>query len=94
MARLVLEKFGDLTDNFAAPHARRKVLAGIVMTTGNHVGGVSTCLLSRLIKVKCFQSRKISVTPAGGHFFILLQNVYHVQIEELRLYFSPTGSSF
>lgn len=38
MARLVLDKFGDLTDSFASPHARRKVLAGIVMTTGNHVG--------------------------------------------------------
>ncbi|XP_066891370.1 double-stranded RNA-specific editase 1 isoform X1 [Kogia breviceps] len=37
VARLVLEKFGDLTDNFAAPHARRKVLAGIVMTTGTDV---------------------------------------------------------
>lgn len=37
MARLVLDKFGDLTDSFASPHARRKVLAGIVMTTGNRV---------------------------------------------------------
>ncbi|XP_007452548.1 PREDICTED: double-stranded RNA-specific editase 1 isoform X1 [Lipotes vexillifer] len=37
VARLVLEKFGDLTDNFTAPHARRKVLAGIVMTTGTDV---------------------------------------------------------
>lgn len=34
MARLVLDKFGDLTDNFSSPHARRKVLAGVVMTTG------------------------------------------------------------
>ncbi|XP_060040480.1 double-stranded RNA-specific editase 1 isoform X2 [Erinaceus europaeus] len=34
VARLVLEKFGDLTENFSSPHARRKVLAGIVMTTG------------------------------------------------------------
>ncbi|KAM7133503.1 double-stranded RNA-specific editase 1 isoform 2-T4 [Molossus nigricans] len=34
VARLVLDKFGDLTENFSSPHARRKVLAGIVMTTG------------------------------------------------------------
>ncbi|XP_055271259.1 double-stranded RNA-specific editase 1 isoform X2 [Moschus berezovskii] len=37
VARLVLDKFGDLTDSFASPHARRKVLAGIVMTTGADV---------------------------------------------------------
>ncbi|EMP26992.1 Double-stranded RNA-specific editase 1 [Chelonia mydas] len=33
VARLVVDKFSDLTDNFTSPHARRKVLAGIVMTT-------------------------------------------------------------
>ncbi|KAM6222376.1 double-stranded RNA-specific editase 1 isoform 2-T2 [Rhynchocyon petersi] len=37
VSRLVLDKFGDLTDNFSSPHARRKVLAGIVMTTGTDV---------------------------------------------------------
>ncbi|XP_037686181.1 double-stranded RNA-specific editase 1 isoform X1 [Choloepus didactylus] len=37
VARLVLDKFGDLTDNFSSPHARRKVLAGIVMTTGSDI---------------------------------------------------------
>ena len=37
VARLVLDKFGDLTENFSSPHARRKVLAGIVMTTGKHL---------------------------------------------------------
>ena len=46
VARLVLDKFGDLTDNFSSPHARRKVLAGIVMTTGKTLG----CLSSRLKK--------------------------------------------
>lgn len=34
VARLVVDKFSDLTENFTSPHARRKVLAGIVMTTG------------------------------------------------------------
>ncbi|KAL8173208.1 UNVERIFIED_CONTAM: Double-stranded RNA-specific editase 1 [Gekko kuhli] len=33
VARLVVDKFSELTDNFTSPHARRKVLAGVVMTT-------------------------------------------------------------
>lgn len=36
VARLVVDKFSDLTDNFTSPHARRKVLAGVVMTTGKN----------------------------------------------------------
>lgn len=35
MSRLVVDKFSELTDNFTSPHARRKVLAGVVMTTGD-----------------------------------------------------------
>ncbi|XP_053219284.1 double-stranded RNA-specific editase 1 isoform X2 [Podarcis raffonei] len=37
VARLVVDKFSDLTDNFTSPHARRKVLSGVVMTTGTDV---------------------------------------------------------
>ncbi|XP_039979084.1 double-stranded RNA-specific editase 1-like isoform X1 [Xiphias gladius] len=37
VSRLVIDKFSELTDNFASPHARRKVLAGVVMTTGADV---------------------------------------------------------
>uniref|UniRef100_A0A8C5U3B2 Adenosine deaminase RNA specific B1 n=1 Tax=Malurus cyaneus samueli TaxID=2593467 RepID=A0A8C5U3B2_9PASS len=37
VARLIVDKFSDLTENFTSPHARRKVLAGIVMTTGTDV---------------------------------------------------------
>ncbi|XP_068612464.1 double-stranded RNA-specific editase 1-like [Brachionichthys hirsutus] len=37
VSRLVVGKFGELTDGFASPHARRKVLAGVVMTTGADV---------------------------------------------------------
>ncbi|XP_023665827.2 double-stranded RNA-specific editase 1-like isoform X2 [Paramormyrops kingsleyae] len=33
---LVVDKFSELTDNFTSPHARRKVLAGVVMTTGSN----------------------------------------------------------
>uniref|UniRef100_A0A671SIQ7 Adenosine deaminase RNA specific B1b n=1 Tax=Sinocyclocheilus anshuiensis TaxID=1608454 RepID=A0A671SIQ7_9TELE len=34
VSRLVVDKFSELTDNFTSPHARRKVLAGVVITTG------------------------------------------------------------
>uniref|UniRef100_A0A672KAR6 Adenosine deaminase RNA specific B1 n=1 Tax=Sinocyclocheilus grahami TaxID=75366 RepID=A0A672KAR6_SINGR len=37
VSRLVVDKFSELTDNFTSPHARRKVLAGIVITTGTDV---------------------------------------------------------
>ncbi|XP_040887832.1 double-stranded RNA-specific editase 1-like [Toxotes jaculatrix] len=37
VSRLVVDKFSELTDSFASPHARRKVLAGVVMTTGKDV---------------------------------------------------------
>ncbi|XP_034029563.1 double-stranded RNA-specific editase 1-like [Thalassophryne amazonica] len=37
VSRLVVEKFSELTDNFTSPHARRKVLAGVVMTAGTDV---------------------------------------------------------
>ncbi|XP_047433040.1 double-stranded RNA-specific editase 1-like [Mugil cephalus] len=37
VSRLVIDKFSELTDNFSSPHARRKVLAGVVMTTGTNV---------------------------------------------------------
>uniref|UniRef100_A0A9J7YP35 Adenosine deaminase RNA specific B1a n=1 Tax=Cyprinus carpio carpio TaxID=630221 RepID=A0A9J7YP35_CYPCA len=37
VSHLVVEKFSELTDNFTSPHARRKVLAGVVMTTGTDV---------------------------------------------------------
>lgn len=41
VSRLVVDKFSELTDNFTSPHARRKVLAGVVMTTGRF--GVLLC---------------------------------------------------
>ncbi|XP_071384398.1 double-stranded RNA-specific editase 1-like [Centroberyx affinis] len=37
VSHLVVDKFSELTDNFTSPHARRKVLAGVVMTTGTDV---------------------------------------------------------
>uniref|UniRef100_A0A8C9X8J0 Adenosine deaminase RNA specific B1a n=1 Tax=Sander lucioperca TaxID=283035 RepID=A0A8C9X8J0_SANLU len=37
VSRLVVEKFSELTEDFTAPHAQRKVLAGVVMTIGADV---------------------------------------------------------
>ncbi|XP_031414290.1 double-stranded RNA-specific editase 1 isoform X2 [Clupea harengus] len=37
VCRLIVDKFSELTDNFTSPHARRKVLSGVVMTTGTDV---------------------------------------------------------
>ncbi len=35
VSALVLAKFGELTNNFTSAYSRRKVLAGVVMTTGD-----------------------------------------------------------
>lgn len=46
VSRLVVDKFSELTENFTSPHARRKVLAGVVMTTGIALGLVCVfCLM-------------------------------------------------
>jgi len=37
VSKLVLDKFSQLTDNLTSPYARRKVLAGVVMTAGDSI---------------------------------------------------------
>ncbi|XP_060040483.1 double-stranded RNA-specific editase 1 isoform X5 [Erinaceus europaeus] len=64
VARLVLEKFGDLTENFSSPHARRKVLAGIVMTTGTDVKDarvVSVCTGTKCINGEYMSDRGLAL---------------------------------
>ncbi|KAK1344253.1 hypothetical protein QTO34_014818 [Cnephaeus nilssonii] len=58
VARLVLDKFGDLTENFTSPHARRKVLAGIVMTTGTDVKDAQVICVST--GTKCINGEYMS----------------------------------
>ncbi|XP_044606693.2 double-stranded RNA-specific editase 1 isoform X1 [Equus asinus] len=58
VARLVLDKFGDLTDNFSSPHARRKVLAGVVMTTGTDVKDAKVISIST--GTKCINGEYMS----------------------------------
>ncbi|XP_029462018.1 double-stranded RNA-specific editase 1 isoform X4 [Rhinatrema bivittatum] len=58
VARLVIDKFSDLTDNFTSPHARRKVLAGIVMTTGIDVKDAQVICVST--GTKCINGEYMS----------------------------------
>ncbi|XP_030064603.1 double-stranded RNA-specific editase 1 isoform X2 [Microcaecilia unicolor] len=58
VARLVIDKFSDLTDNFTSPHARRKVLAGIVMTTGTDVKDAQVICVST--GTKCINGEYMS----------------------------------
>lgn len=51
VSRLVVDKFSELTDNFTSPHARRKVLAGVVMTTGNNGEGGPRIYICTLYEV-------------------------------------------
>ncbi|XP_065100672.1 double-stranded RNA-specific editase 1a isoform X1 [Paramisgurnus dabryanus] len=58
VSRLVVEKFRELTDNFTSPHARRKVLAGVVMTTGTDVKDAQVICVST--GTKCINGEYMS----------------------------------
>uniref|UniRef100_A0AAR2KTN6 Adenosine deaminase RNA specific B1a n=1 Tax=Pygocentrus nattereri TaxID=42514 RepID=A0AAR2KTN6_PYGNA len=58
VSRLVVEKFSELTDNFTSPHARRKVLAGVVMTTGTDVKDAQVICIST--GTKCINGEYMS----------------------------------
>ncbi|XP_062845373.1 double-stranded RNA-specific editase 1a [Trichomycterus rosablanca] len=58
VSRLVFEKFSELTDNFTSPHARRKVLAGVVMTTGTDVKDAQVICVST--GTKCINGEYMS----------------------------------
>ncbi|XP_036622964.1 double-stranded RNA-specific editase 1 [Trichosurus vulpecula] len=58
VARLIVEKFSDLTDNFTSPHARRKVLSGVVMTTGTDVKDAQVISIST--GTKCINGEYMS----------------------------------
>lgn len=58
VARLVVDKFSDLTDNFTSPHARRKVLAGVVMTAGSDVKDAQVICVST--GTKCINGEYMS----------------------------------
>ncbi|RUS69999.1 hypothetical protein EGW08_022244 [Elysia chlorotica] len=60
MAQLVLTKFGELTNNLSSPHARRKVLAGIVMTTGHE--GDSGQVICLATGTKCINGEYLSAS--------------------------------
>ncbi|CAM4600658.1 unnamed protein product [Leuciscus chuanchicus] len=58
VSRLVVDKFSELTDNFTSPHARRKVLAGVVMTTGTDVKDAQVICVST--GTKCINGEYMS----------------------------------
>ncbi|RXM27972.1 Double-stranded RNA-specific editase 1, partial [Acipenser ruthenus] len=58
VSRLVVDKFSELTDNFTSPHARRKVLAGVVMTTGTDVKNAEVICVST--GTKCINGEYMS----------------------------------
>ncbi|XP_072034654.1 double-stranded RNA-specific editase 1-like [Amphiura filiformis] len=56
--KLVLSKFGELTNGFTSPNARRKVLAGIVMTKGESVDQATVICVST--GTKCINGEYMS----------------------------------
>ncbi|XP_075911150.1 double-stranded RNA-specific editase 1 isoform X2 [Petromyzon marinus] len=58
VASLVQQKFSDLTEGFTSPHARRKVLAGIVMTAGLDVKDAQ--VISVATGTKCINGEYMS----------------------------------
>ncbi|XP_033099632.1 double-stranded RNA-specific editase 1-like [Anneissia japonica] len=55
---LVLQKFGELTDNFSSQYAKRKVLAGIVMTIGDDLN--NSTILCITTGTKCVSGEYMS----------------------------------
>ncbi|XP_064644434.1 double-stranded RNA-specific editase 1-like isoform X2 [Lineus longissimus] len=58
VAKVVLDKFAELTNNFTESTARRKVLAGFVMSTGPELGDVQ--VISLATGTKCINGEYIS----------------------------------
>lgn len=55
---LVMKKFGELTDNFTSPLAKRKVLAGVVMTRGDDLD--TATVLCVATGTKCINGEHLS----------------------------------
>ena len=58
VAKLVQNKFSELTNGFTSPYARRKVLAGVVMTTGDDVESAQAICVST--GTKCINGEYMS----------------------------------
>jgi len=61
VAQLVQAKFAELTENLASPYARRKVLAGIAMTTSEG-GGDDVQIISVTTGTKCINGEYMSAS--------------------------------
>ncbi len=60
VAKLVQTKFSDLTNGFTSPYARRKVLAGVVMTTGDDIDDAQVICVTT--GTKCINGEYMSDT--------------------------------
>ncbi|XP_066301174.1 double-stranded RNA-specific editase 1-like isoform X2 [Branchiostoma lanceolatum] len=60
ISRLILDKFSELTNGFTSPHARRKVLAGMVMTKGTDVETADARVISLATGTKCINGEYMS----------------------------------
>ncbi|CAH1252744.1 ADARB2 [Branchiostoma lanceolatum] len=60
ISRLIQEKFSELTNGFTSPHARRKVLAGMVMTQGADVETADARVISLATGTKCINGEYMS----------------------------------
>ncbi|RVE75030.1 hypothetical protein OJAV_G00012700 [Oryzias javanicus] len=58
VSRLIVQKFSQLTDDFTSPHAQRKALAGVVMTTGEGVERAQVICVST--GTKCISGQHLS----------------------------------
>ncbi|XP_035668351.1 LOW QUALITY PROTEIN: double-stranded RNA-specific editase 1-like [Branchiostoma floridae] len=61
ISRLVLDKFSELTSGFTSQHARRKVLAGMVMTRGTDMETADARVISLATGTKCINGEYMSV---------------------------------
>lgn len=58
VSKMVLDKFSELTNNFTTQYAKRKVLAGVVMTTGDNLDSARVICVTT--GTKCINGEFIS----------------------------------
>ena len=105
--KLVLSKFGELTNGFTSPNARRKVLAGIVMTKGEGVDQATVICVStgtKCINGEYMSDQGLAVNDSHAEIvsrrcllrYLYSQLEYYVQNQGEKSIFvpNPTGSGY
>ncbi|XP_014671892.1 PREDICTED: double-stranded RNA-specific editase 1-like [Priapulus caudatus] len=92
---LIMERFRALTDNFASPHARRKVLAGFVMTVGEDIRNARVVALAtgtKCVNGEYISGRGLALNDAHAEIIArraLLTFLY----DQLALHLMPEGAA-